>query len=167
MLLQVKMLIQLILYPIKFIIMGEVKVNANNVNELWLDNEQFLALIFDFTKLFSQLNLDTNNGSILGNYIHVFNLSTNNVQIFGTNVPDTTVLAKSSKLIELTNFVSNATITYRNLGSAELKLMWNFHYSNTNNRSNFNYNTINLRNTDYSNNYEFVTFGGVIIIFNA
>ena len=45
--------------------------------------------------------------------------------------------------------------------------MWNFHYSNTNNRSNFNYNTINLRNTDYSDNYEFVTFGGVIIIFNA
>ena len=100
--------------------MGEVKVNADNVNELWLDNEQFLALIFDFTKLFSQLNLDTSGGSILGNYIHVFNLSTNNVQIFGTNVPDTTVLAKSSKLIELTNFVSNATITYRNLGSAEI-----------------------------------------------
>lgn len=147
--------------------MGEVKVNADNVNELRLDNEQFLALIFDFTKLFSQLNLDTSGGSRLGNYIHVFNLSTNNVQIFGTNVPDTTVLAKSSKLIELTNFVSNATITYRNLGSAELKLILNFHYSNTNNRSNFNYNTINLRNTDYSDNYEFVTFGGVIIIFNA
>lgn len=32
--------------------MGEVKVNADNVNELWLNNEQFLA--FDFTKLFSQ-----------------------------------------------------------------------------------------------------------------
>lgn len=76
--------------------MGEVKVNTDNVNELWLNNEQFLA--FDFTKLFSQLNLDTSGGSRLGNYIHVFNLSTNNVQIFGTNVPDTTVLAKSSKL---------------------------------------------------------------------
>ena len=49
--------------------MGEVKVNADNVNELWLDNEQFLALIFDFTKLFSQLNLDTSGGSRLGNYI--------------------------------------------------------------------------------------------------
>lgn len=145
--------------------MGEVKVNADNVNELWLNNEQFLA--FDFTKLFSQLNLDTNGGDRLGNFIHVFNLSTNDVQIFGTNVSDTTVLAKSSKLIELTNFVSNATITCRNLGSAELKLMLNFHYSNTNNRSNFKYNTINLRNTDYSGNYEFVTFGGVIIIFNA
>lgn len=108
-----------------------------------------------------------NGGSRLGNFIHVFNLSTNDVQIFGTNVPDTTVLAKSSKLVELTNFVSNATITYRNLGSAELKLMYNFHYSNTNNRSNFKYNTLTLRNTDYSDNYEFVTFGGVINIFNA
>lgn len=145
--------------------MGEVKVNTDNVNELWLNNEQFLA--FDFTKLFSQLNLNMNGGSQLGNFIHVFNLSTNDVQIFGTNVPDTTVLAKSSKLVELTNFVSNATITYRNLGSAELKLMYNFHYSNTNNRSNFKYNTLTLRNTDYSDNYEFVTFGGVIIIFNA
>lgn len=145
--------------------MGEVKVNTDNVNELWLNNEQFLA--FDFTKLFSQLNLDMNGGSRLGNFIHVFNLSTNDVQIFGTNVPDTTVFAKSSKLVELTNFVSNATITYRNLGSAELKLMYNFHYSNTNNRSNFKYNTLTLRNTDYSDNYEFVTFGGVINIFNA
>lgn len=145
--------------------MGEVKVNADNVNELWLNNEQFLA--FDFTKLFSQLNLDTNGGNRLGNFIHVFNLSTNDVQIFGTNVPDTTVLAKSSKIITLPDSITNVTIRYRNLGSAELKLMLNFHYSNTNNRSNFNYNTINLRNTDYSDNYEFVTFGGVIIIFNA
>lgn len=145
--------------------MGEVKVNADNVNELWLNNEQFLA--FDFTKLFSQLNLNVSGGSRLGNFIHVFNLSTNDVQIFGTNVPDTTVLAKSSKLVELTNFVSNATITYKNLGSAELKLMYNFHYSNTNNRSNFKYNTLTLRNTDYSDNYEFVTFGGVVNIFNA
>ena len=145
--------------------MGEVKVNTDNVNELWLDNEQFLA--FDFTKLFSQLNLDMSGGSLLGNFIHVFNLSTNDVQIFGTNIPDTTILAKSSKLVELTNFVSNATITYRNLGSTELKLMYNFHYSNTNNRSNFKYNTLTLRNTDYSQSYEFVTFGGVVIIFNA
>lgn len=76
-------------------------------------------------------------------------------------------LQNQVNFIELTNFVSNATITYRNLGSAELKLMLNFHYSNTNNRSNFNYNTINLRNTDYSKNYEFVTFGGVVNIFNA
>ena len=145
--------------------MGEVKVNADNVNELWLNNEQFLA--FDFTKLFSQLNLDLNGGSLLGNFIHVFNLSTNDVQIFGTNVTDTTISAKSSKLVELTNFVSNATITYRNLGSTELKLMYNFHYSNTNNRSNFNYNIFTLRNTDYSQSYEFVTFGGVVNIFNA
>lgn len=145
--------------------MGEIKVNADNVNELWLNNEQFLA--FDFTKLFSQLNLDMSGGSLLGNFIHVFNLSTNDVQIFGTNVPDTIIPAKSSKLVELTNFVSNATITYRNLGSAELKLKYNFHYSNTNNRSNFRYNTFTLRNTDYSDNYEFVTFGGVVNIFNA
>lgn len=145
--------------------MGEIKVNADNVNELWLNNEQFLA--FDFTKLFSQLNLDMSGGSLLGNFIHVFNLSTNDVQIFGTNVPDTIIPAKSSKLVELTNFVSNATITYRNLGSAELKLEYNFHYSNTNNRSNFRYNTFTLRNTDYSDNYEFVTFGGVVNIFNA
>lgn len=38
--------------------MGEVKVNTDNVNELWLNNEQFLA--FDITKLFSQINFKAN-----------------------------------------------------------------------------------------------------------
>lgn len=144
--------------------MGEVKVNADNVNELWLNNEQFLA--FDFTKLFSQLNLNTNGGNRLGNFIHVFNLSTNDVQIFGTNVPDTTVLAKSSKIITLPDSITNVTIRYRNLGSANLKLMWNFHYSNANHYSYFNYNTIPLGNTDRYEDCECTMIGGVINIFN-
>lgn len=52
--------------------MGEVKVNADNVNELWLNNEQFLA--FDITKLFSQINFKANVNQI-GFVLNVINLS--------------------------------------------------------------------------------------------
>lgn len=144
--------------------MGEVKVNADNVNELWLNNEQFLA--FDFTKLLSQLNLDMNGGSLLGNFMHVFNLSTNDVQIFGTNVPDTTISAKSSKIITLSDSITNVTIRCRNLGSTNLKLMWNFHYSNAYHYSYFDYDTMYLGNTDRYKDYECTMIGGVINIFN-
>lgn len=64
--------------------MGEVKVNTDNVNELWLNNEQFLA--FDITKLFSQINFKANVNQV-GFVLNVINLSTQPVQLYRDNRP--------------------------------------------------------------------------------
>ena len=100
--------------------MGEVKVNADNVNELWLNNEQFLA--FDITKLFSQINFKANVNQI-GFVLNVINLSTQPVQLYGDNIPTTNIAAKSNELALLNVAASKYTLFISNKGNRPLKLL--------------------------------------------
>ena len=99
--------------------MGEVKVNADNVNELWLNNEQFLA--FDITKLFSQINFKANVNQI-GFVLNVINLSTQPVQLYGDNIT-TNIAAKSNELALLNVASSKYTLFISNKGNRPLKII--------------------------------------------
>lgn len=100
--------------------MGEVKVNTDNVNELWLNNEQFLA--FDITKLFSQINFKANVNQT-GFVLNVINLSTQPVQLYGDNVPTTNIAAKSNELALLNVAASKYTLFISNKGNRPLKII--------------------------------------------
>lgn len=143
--------------------MGEVKVNTDNVNELWLNNEQFLA--FDITKLFSQINFKANvNPS--GFVLNVINLSTQPVQLYGDNVPTTNIAAKSNELALLNAASSNYTLFISNKGNRPLKIIESVDCVLSNDIPQFSFATYDLQiSTPFNKIYD-SRLNGTFIIFN-
>lgn len=145
--------------------MGEVKVNTDNVNELWLNNEQFLA--FDITKLFSQINFKAN-VSQAGLVLNVINLSTQPVQLYGDNVPTTNIAAKSNELALLNVASSKYTLFISNKGNRPLKIIESVDCVPTSNdMPQFSFATYDLQISAPFNKIYDGTLNGTFIIFNS
>ncbi len=144
--------------------MGEVKVNADNINELWLNNEQFLA--FDITKLFSQINLKANITQI-GLVLNVINLSTQPVQLYGDNVPTTNIAAKSNELALLNVAASEFTVFISNKGNRPLKIIESVDCILSNDRPEFSFATHDLQISAPFNKIYESRLNGTFIIFNS
>lgn len=144
--------------------MGEVKVNADNVNELWLNNEQFLA--FDITKLFSQINFKANVTQI-GLVLNVINLSTQPVQLYGDNIPTTNIAAKSNELALLNIAPSKYTLFISNKGNRPLKIIESVDCVLSNDMPQFSFATYDLQISAPFNKIYSSRLNGTFIIFNS
>lgn len=144
--------------------MGEVKVNADNVNELWLNNEQFLA--FDFTKLFSQLNFDSNY-YYSGFGLTIFNLSTEPINVYGTNIPNTTINAKTEIFIGLSAYTNNFDLSIKNLGNVLLRFIEACYYITANDVEKYNHVMDSLQPNEVFNRLYEKSLAGTFVIFNA
>lgn len=143
--------------------MGEVKVNTDNVNELWLNNEQFLA--FDITKLFSQINFKADVNQV-GFVLNVINLSTQPVQLYGDNIPTTNIAAKSNELALLNVASSKYTLFISNKGNRPLKIIESVDCVLSNNMPQFSFTTHDLPISAPFNKIYDSRLNGTFIIFN-
>ena len=144
--------------------MGEVKVNADNINELWLNNEQFLA--FDITKLFSQINLKANITQI-GLVLNVYYISSHPVQKNGDNVPTTNFASQSNELALMNFAASEFTVFISNKGNRPLKIIESVDCILSNDRPEFSFATHDLQTSAPFNKIYESRLNGTIIIFNS
>lgn len=143
--------------------MGKVKVNADNVNELWLNNEQFLA--FDITKLFSQINFKANVDQT-GLVLNVINLSTQPVQLYGDNIPTTNIAAKSNEFALLNVAANKYTLFISNKGNRPLKIIESVDCILSNDISQFSFAAHDLQISAPFNKIYDSELNGTFIIFN-
>lgn len=144
--------------------MGEVKVNTDNVNELWLNNEQFLA--FDITKLFSQINFKANVNQV-GFVLNVINLSTQPVQLYGDNIPTTNIAAKSNELALLNVASGKYSLFFSNKGNRPLRIIESVDCVLSNGMPKFSFATHNLQGSAPYNKIYDSRPHGTFIIFNS